>query len=90
MGSGQDRQLILPAPTAAVVTRWHSDPYCLGSYSYIPPGAQESDRDLLATPIGNHLYFCGEATQRNQAGTVHGAYLSGKRAASQVVSRLSL
>lgn len=80
----------LPAPTAAVVTRWHSDPYCLGSYSYIPPGAQESDRDLLATPIGNHLYFCGEATQRNQAGTVHGAYLSGKRAASQVVSRLSL
>lgn len=76
----------VPTPTAAVVTRWHADPYALGSYSYIPPGAKESDREILASPVGTRLFFCGEATQRNQAGTVHGAYLSGRRAAAQVLA----
>ena len=78
----------VPDPTAALVTRWHADPYSLGSYSYVPPGAKESDRDILAAPVGNHLYFCGEATQRNQAGTVHGAYQSGTRAATQLAARV--
>ncbi len=76
----------VPEPTAAVVTRWHADPHALGSYSYIPPGAKESDRDGLAAPVGGRLFFCGEATQRNQAGTVHGAYLSGRRAAAQLLA----
>lgn len=79
----------VPEPTAAVVTRWRADPYALGSYSYIPPGAKESDRDLLSTPVGPRLFFCGEATQRNRAGTVHGAYQSGRRAATQVLGTAS-
>jgi monoamine oxidase len=79
----------VPEPSAAVVTRWHADPYALGSYSYIPIGAKESDRDVLAAPVGARLFFCGEATQRNQAGTVHGAYLSGRRAAAQVLAAAS-
>jgi monoamine oxidase len=79
----------VPEPTAAVVTRWRADPHALGSYSYIPPGAKESDRDQLSAPVGSRLFFCGEATQRGAAGTVHGAYQSGRRAATQVLGAAS-
>ena len=73
-----------PDPTSATVVRWSADPFAGGSYSYIPIGARESDRDLLAAPVGDRLFFCGEATMRNYAGTVHGAYLSGLRAAARL------
>jgi monoamine oxidase len=71
-------------PLAATVVRWSSDPFAGGSYSYVPVGGRESDRDILAAPIGGCLFFCGEATMRNHAGTVHGAYLSGLRAAARL------
>lgn len=74
----------VPEPTAATVVRWSSDPFSCGSYSYTPVGARDADRDTLAAPVGNGLFFCGEATARNQSGTVHGAYLSGLRAAAQL------
>lgn len=74
----------VPEPTAAMVVRWSADPFAGGSYSFVPVGGRESDRDLLAAPIGDRVYFCGEATQRNLSGTVHGAYVSGLRAAAQL------
>lgn len=76
----------VPDPIAATVVRWSSDPFALGSYSYVPVGGRESDRDLLAAPVDGRLFFCGEATMRNQAGTVHGAYLSGLRAAARLMA----
>lgn len=74
----------VPEPTAATVVRWSLDPFSCGSYSYTPVGAKDADRDTLATPVGEELFFCGEATARNQCGTVHGAYLSGLHAAARV------
>ena len=74
----------VPEPTRAAVVRWSADPFARGSYSYVPIGARESDRDVLAAPVGDRLFFCGEATMRNRAGTVHGAYLSGLRAAARL------
>ncbi len=74
----------IPEPTAAAVVRWSADPLARGSYSYVPVGARETDRDLLSAPVGDRLFFCGEATMRNYAGTVHGAYLSGLRAAARL------
>lgn len=74
----------IPEPTAAAVVRWSADPLAGGSYSYVAVGAKEADRDLLAAPVSNRLFFCGEATMRNYAGTVHGAYLSGLRAAARL------
>lgn len=74
----------IPEPSSATVVRWSADPFAGGSYSYVPVGAWESDRDTLAAPVGERLFFCGEATVRNYAGTVHGAYLSGLRAAARL------
>ncbi len=75
----------VPAPTGRVVARWGSDPFAYGSYANVPVGAKSSDHDVLAEPVGERLFFAGEATHRAFAGTVHGALLSGRREAARIV-----
>jgi monoamine oxidase len=79
----------VPEPEAVMQTRWSSDPYSYGSYSYISVGAKTEYYDTLARPINNRVFFAGEATHRRYPGTVHGAYLSGIREANLVVKSLS-
>ncbi len=74
----------IPDPEGASITRWMSDPFSYGSYSHIPPGASGADYDELARPVAGKLFFAGEATYRKAPSTVHGAYLSGMRAASEI------
>lgn len=73
----------IPQPNGVIITRWGSDPYTFGSYSHIPPFASGGDYDTLAKPVDN-LFFAGEATHRKYPSTVHGAYLSGQRAAEEI------
>ncbi|KAL1924180.1 uncharacterized protein VTP21DRAFT_7215 [Calcarisporiella thermophila] len=77
----------IPYPLESVVSRWSLDEFARGSYSNIGPMGQGEDYDLMAKPIGN-VFFAGEATCRNYPATVHGAYISGCRAASQVLDSL--
>ena len=74
----------IPPPTAYVITRWHNDPYSLGSYSYLAPGVSVNNYKLLGKPVNNRLFFAGEATSLTDPATVHGAYSSGIRAAKEV------
>jgi monoamine oxidase len=78
----------LPDPERYQVTRWARDPLALGSYSHVPLGGAPSGRDVLALPVGNRLFFAGEATHRQYAATIHGAYLSGQRAAKELLAAL--
>ncbi|KAH7252390.1 Sec1-like protein [Fusarium tricinctum] len=80
---GQD----VPYPVEAMVTRWGSDRFARGSYSSAAPGMQPEDYDIMARPVGN-LFFAGEHTIGTHPATVHGAYLSGLRAASEVLETL--
>jgi monoamine oxidase len=65
---------------------WQSDPYCRGAYGYALVDGSEAAR-TLAAPVGNTLFFAGEATDSNgHNGTVHGAIASGQRAAAELVS----
>ena len=65
---------------------WQSDPYCRGAYSYALAGGREAAR-RLAAPVGNTLFFAGEATDcSGHNGTVHGAIASGQRAATELLS----
>ncbi len=73
-------------PVAVRVTRWSSDPFAGGSYSHVPVGASSAAYDELAKPVGNRVFFAGEATSRAYRGTVHGAYLSGVRAAAEIAA----
>jgi monoamine oxidase len=72
------------APTAFLRTRWHQDPYTLGSYSFNAVGMAQDARAKLAAPINHKLYFAGEATDSDYYGTVHGAYLSGLDTAKKI------
>ena len=76
----------VPDPTGVIITRWREDPYALGSYSYLAKGAFPEDRDHLAAPVDDRVFFAGEATDDRYPATVHGAILSGRRAATEVTA----
>lgn len=75
----------IPSPDAALITRWGADPYSHGSYTFLAHGATPDHYDDLAAPIGQRLFFAGEATSSDFPATVHGAYLSGLRAAEEIL-----
>lgn len=77
----------IPEPEAIIRTKWGKDRFSIGSYSYIPVGGKMGDRAILAEPINGRLFFAGEATSRQYPATVHGAFLSGIRAANQIIKQ---
>lgn len=85
-GRAQSARL-LPDPTGHIITDWRHDPYALGSYSFLAEAARPAQRNDLAEHIGGRLFFAGEATDRDHPATVHGAHLSGLRAARQIGRR---
>ena len=71
--------------TAAYFHDWDSDPFSRGAYSYVKVGGEGCER-TLGLPIGNTLFFAGEATDiSGHNGTVHGAIASGQRAARDIL-----
>ncbi|NDJ60201.1 MAG: FAD-dependent oxidoreductase [Chloroflexi bacterium] len=76
-----------PPPLIARWVNWAADPYACGGYSAAPPGAAAA-RQILAQPLAGTLFWAGEATAPNiWAATVHGAYVSGQRAATEILSQ---
>ena len=75
----------IPAPQSYQITRWASDPFSYGSYSFLAVGATPTMRQHLAAPLGQQVFFAGEATHPDYAGTAHGAYLSGIAAATTIL-----
>ena len=76
-----------PEPTTVAVTSWASDPYSLGAYSHIPPGAAPADADLLGEPLHGRLLFAGEHTQSARLVYTDGAMASGIREAKRLLQR---
>lgn len=74
----------IPEPTDYQITRWASDPFARGSYSFNAVNSTPEMRDSLATPLSGRLFFAGEATEKTYFGTAHGAYLSGLRVAAEM------
>ena len=77
----------VPQPVHSIVTRWGSDRFARGSYSSAGPTMRVDDYQTMARPVGN-LFFAGEHTTSTHPATVHGAYLSGLRAASEVLNTM--
>ena len=67
---------------------WQDDPFARGAYSYALVGGSDA-RNRLAEPLEGTLFFAGEATDRDEAGTVTGALRSGLRAAREVHASLA-
>lgn len=72
-------------PKQLIITRWGSDPWSHGSFSF--PSLQYSHalHDVFKRPIENRLFFAGEHCHPQYAGTVHGAYLSGRHTAEALM-----
>jgi len=76
----------VPLPLNYAVTRWYSDEYSRGSYSFVAIGANGDDYNQLAEPLHNNaLLFAGEHTSQRHPATVAGAYLSGIREAKRII-----
>lgn len=75
-----------PDPIEIKITRWSSDPLAGGSYSTLfRTGNTVNAANILAEPIDKKLFFAGEATNPYYYGTVHGAFVSGYRAAEEII-----
>jgi monoamine oxidase len=65
---------------------WSADPFARGVYAFARVGGSQAWR-ALAAPIQGTLFFAGEATcDAPNAGTVHGALATGRRAARSVLA----
>lgn len=76
----------VPEPTGWQISRWASDPFALGAYSYYPVGSSVDDRRALGESGSERLLFAGEACSAESPSTVHGALRSGQAAAQRVLA----
>ena len=60
------------------------DPYARGAYSYVLVGGMGAHEELAA-PLDGTVFFAGEATESEEAGTVAAALRSGVRAAREAL-----
>lgn len=82
-GASALADLAIPA-----VTAWRHDPWSRGSWAVVPPGHAPA-RDRLREPVGERIWFAGEANSQAQWGTAGGAYAEGLRAADAAADLLS-
>lgn len=79
----------IPLPKNIQRSTWRTNQFALGSYSYATIHSGIPEIESLAQPLPSvdqpALLFAGEATHPCYYSTVHGAYLTGIRAAKQIL-----
>ena len=82
-GAEVDRQLV-----KAHATAWGSDPLARGAYASAEPG-RHGMRDVLREPVGDRVWFAGEACSEDDWATVAGAHKSGVATARALHERIT-
>ncbi len=82
LGSKVDDQFVKGHATA-----WSRNQLTLGSYASAEPGAQHL-RKTLRTPVGERIWFAGEACSRSEWATVAGAHKSGIEVAQTLMQTI--
>lgn len=80
----------IPRPDDIRTSKWCTDPYTLGAYTFITSGFHYDDLITLSLPLLHSsgkptVLFAGEATHEENYASVHGAMLSGIREAKRVM-----
>jgi monoamine oxidase len=78
----------IPPPATSISSAWLQDQQTLGSYSFLPVGAEPEARTALAANLNGRVFFAGEATASDYPATVHGAWLTGQRTAHDVIAHV--
>jgi monoamine oxidase len=78
----------LPKSAGFIASAWSQDGYARGAYSVAAPGSTPADFDRFHAASESRLLFAGEHTDFAYHATVHGALLSGQRAAKAILPRL--
>ncbi|MEM7114666.1 MAG: FAD-dependent oxidoreductase [Chloroflexota bacterium] len=74
----------IPEPEQTIASDWIQSPFTGGSYSNHGIGSGIEDRLAFQAMVNGQLTFAGEHTSPDQAATIHGAYISGLKAAKRV------
>ena len=82
IGSDVDKYL-----TNSLATEWGNDPFVRGCYASARPGEYPM-RDVLRAPVGERIFFAGEACHEDMWATVGGADASGSSVALMVADTL--
>lgn len=71
-------------------SNWGNDPYAMGAWAFIKAGSTPEDCETYqeGESTGNKVFFAGEATTAEMIGTVHGAYITGVKAAKAAAEAL--
>src|SRR5579862_6083412 len=75
--------------TKALFTKWASNPLTRGAYSAALP-CHYVERERLGRPLGDTVFFAGEALAGPLIQTAGGAYLSGEATAKSVAAKLKV
>ncbi len=74
----------------SIIQDWGKDEFIQGGYSYPMASATLDDRKNLGLPIGDKVFFAGEATDvSGDAGTINGALASAERVAEEIVKSIT-
>ncbi|XP_059177299.1 spermine oxidase-like [Physella acuta] len=86
------KHLTIPKPVDMCRTKWISNPYIQGTYSYISSRIRREDLKHLGQPLPSpenpRLLFAGEGYAHEFISTFHGAILSGQGQANLILQDL--
>lgn len=89
-GTGFVRRELDSSKIIGFVKNWTADEYIQGGFSYALAGGSIQDRKTLSAPIGNKVFFAGEATDiLGDAGSINGALNSAERVVEEVVKSIT-
>ncbi|GMM31263.1 polyamine oxidase [Martiniozyma asiatica (nom. inval.)] len=80
----------IPAPKRTITTDWTLSPYSSGSYGACAPGNDPTDLVIQLSRGLDNIRFAGEHTILDGSGAVHGAWMSGRREAEVILSKLGI
>jgi monoamine oxidase len=76
----------LGRPVAHTRSHWISDPYAMGTYPSVAPGATGADFDTIGEPVEDTVFFAGDGTTSAFPGNTRGAYLTALAAANAILA----
>ena len=76
---------VVPQPVQVAYSRWNSDPFSKGSYSFTRVGGNRNSYRLAGKPVGDALFFAGEHCSDTRSTTTHAALVTGRDAAKTIL-----